>query len=65
MTDREDIGAIILKRPILSVSGIVLDSGGKPVANIPMHLWGIGQPDLDSKTDEEGKFRFEKVCPAG
>jgi protocatechuate 3,4-dioxygenase beta subunit len=62
ITDREDIGTIILKRPILSVSGIVVDGGGKPVANIPVYLRGNGQPTLDSKVDEQGKFKFENVC---
>jgi protocatechuate 3,4-dioxygenase beta subunit len=62
ITDREDIGTIILKRPILSVSGIVVDGGGKPVANIPVYLHGDGQPNLDSKTNGQGKFKFEKVC---
>ena len=60
--DREEVGPIILKRPILSVSGIVVHPGGKPVADIPVHLWGQGQPKLESKTDAAGKFLFEKVC---
>lgn len=62
ITEREDIGTIILKRPILSVSGIVVDDDGRPVANMPVYLWGDGQPDRDSKTDKQGKFKFEKVC---
>jgi hypothetical protein len=61
-TDREQAGPIILKKPILSVSGIVVDGRGKAVANIPVYLRGEGQPDLDAKTDNQGKFSFDKVC---
>jgi beta-lactamase regulating signal transducer with metallopeptidase domain/protocatechuate 3,4-dioxygenase beta subunit len=61
-TDREEIDTIILKKPILSVSGIVVDVDGMAVANIPVYLWGDGQPDLASETDTQGKFSFDKVC---
>jgi len=60
--DREQVGSIILRRPILSVSGTVLYGNSKVVADIPVHLRGEGQPALDSKTDANGKFVFEKVC---
>jgi len=62
ITDVEQVGPIILKRPNLSVSGMVLNAAGKPVDGIPVYLRGEGQPDLDSKTDAEGRFLFEKVC---
>ena len=62
VTDREQVGPIILKRPILSVSGKVLNVNGEFVADIPVYLEGEGQPDLDSKTDAEGRFIFEKIC---
>jgi len=62
VTRREEVGPIILKKPILSVSGTVVDGDGKAVANIPVYFRGAGQPRLDSQTDEQGRFRFEKVC---
>jgi hypothetical protein len=62
ITDCEQVGPIILKRPNLSVSGMVLNVNGRPVADIPVYLEGEGQPKLDSKTDVEGKFLFENVC---
>lgn len=62
ITDNEQVGPIILKRPNLSVSGAVLNVNGELVVGIPVHLEGEGQPDLDSKTDAEGRFLFEKVC---
>ena len=60
--DQEEIGPIILKRPILTVSGIVVYANGKSVADIPVYLHGEGQPDPRSKTDADGRFVFEKVC---
>ena len=62
VTDHEQVGPIILKRPNLSVSGVVLHDDGRVVADIPVHLGGEGQPNLDSKTGAEGKFLFENVC---
>jgi protocatechuate 3,4-dioxygenase beta subunit len=62
ITDREAVGSIILKRPILSVSGVVVDETGKAVDGIPVYLRGEGQPRLSSKTDAGGKFAFDKIC---
>ncbi len=59
--DREQVNPIILKRPILSVTGTVL-YGNKVVAGIPVYLGGEGQPRLDTQTDSDGRFVFEKVC---
>ncbi len=59
---QEEVGPIILKRPILTVSGIVVYANGKSVADMPVYLHGEGQPDLRSKTDANGRFVFEKVC---
>lgn len=60
--DCEEVGPVILKQPILSVSGVVVDDSAKAIDNIPVYLWGEGQPDLDAKTDAQGRFSFEKVC---
>jgi len=57
----EQVGPVILKRPVLSVSGTVL-YGNKVVAGIPVYLGGKGQPKLEVKTGAGGKFVFEKVC---
>ena len=58
---REQVDPIILKRPVLSVSGRVL-YGNKAVAGIPVYLSGKGQPKLEVKTGADGKFVFENVC---
>ncbi|MHC4352271.1 MAG: secretin N-terminal domain-containing protein [Planctomycetota bacterium] len=62
MTEWEQVGPIILKKPILSVSGIVVDGSGKPVGGIGVYWRGEGQPRLTSETDTQGRFRFDKVC---
>ena len=62
ITDREDIGQIILKKPNQFVSGIVVDGTGKPVANCRVGVQGEGQPERTTETDAEGKFTLEKIC---
>jgi thiol-disulfide isomerase/thioredoxin len=57
-----DGGQIILKKPVLSVSGIVVDNTGKPVAKIQVGLRGEGQPERTTATDARGKFTLEKIC---
>lgn len=62
IVQREDGGQIILKRPVLSVSGVVLDDAGKPVTNCQVGLRGEGQPERTATTDAQGKFTLEKIC---
>jgi hypothetical protein len=62
VTQVEEAGSIILKKPIFSTSGIVVDDRGEPVANIPVYFRGPGQPRLSSESDAKGRFRFDKVC---
>jgi uncharacterized GH25 family protein len=62
ITDREDIGQIILKKPNQFVSGIVVDNAGKPVANCRVGVQGEGQPERTTETDAQGKFTLEKIC---
>lgn len=62
ITDREEVGPIILKKPILSVSGIVVDSTGKPVTKCRVGMRGKGQPQRTTETDAQGKFTLEKIC---
>lgn len=62
ITDSEQVGPIILKKPNLSVSGTVVDDAGKPVASCRVGVRGEGQPDRMTETDAEGKFTLEKIC---
>ena len=62
ITDREEVGPIILKKPNLSVSGVVVDSAGKPVASCKVGVRGEGQPQRTTETGAQGKFTLEKIC---
>jgi len=57
-----DIGALTLTVANLSVSGIVVDNEGKPVAGASIYCSGEGQSRSRTETDMEGKFTLEKVC---
>lgn len=52
----------MLKRPNLSVSGVVVDEAGQPVADSPVGSRGIGQPQRLAKTDSAGRFALTEVC---
>jgi len=53
---------IVLKKADMSISGVVLDNNGKPVADARVSCYGDGQPSRSATTDEEGKFTIEKIC---
>lgn len=60
----------VLKAADLSVRGVVVDEGGKPVPDLPVSLSGAGggewkgQPHQACRSDEQGRFHFRKVCDA-
>ena len=58
-----DVGTLILAVANLSVSGVVVDNDGKPVAGARIYCSGEGQiTERRAQTDIEGKFTLEKVC---
>ena len=57
-----DVGALTLAVANLSVSGLVVDNDGKPVAGARIYCSGEGQSRSRTETDIEGKFTLEKVC---
>jgi len=58
----EDALEFKIARADASLSGIVLDAAGKPVANAWVNGSGKGQPaQLNLKTDLNGRFRLEKL----
>ena len=57
-----DIGELTLAVANLSVSGVVVDNDGKPVAGARIYCSGEGQSRSRAETDIEGKFTLEKVC---
>jgi hypothetical protein len=61
-----DLGTFVLQPLNMSISGIVVDAGGRPVPNKIIHLSGLlgagGQPHKSIITDESGRFYFNRVC---
>lgn len=60
--NRLDVGKLVLAIANLSVSGVVVDVNGKPVAGASIYCSGEGQSDSSTQTDTEGKFTLENVC---
>jgi len=59
---RIELEPMVLKKANMSISGVVLDNNGKPVADARISCYGDGQPSRSATTDEEGKFTIEKIC---
>ena len=57
-----DVGTITLAVANLSVSGMVVDTDDKPVADANVCCSGENQPHPHTQTDADGKFTLEKVC---
>ena len=60
-----EIEPATLARANLSVSGLVVDTQGNPIANARIESYGFGegQPDrLTTQSDSQGKFTLEGVC---
>ena len=61
--NRLDMGALTLAVANLSVSGVVVDTNDKPVADARISTYGEGQPNNSrAQTDANGKFTIEKIC---
>ena len=59
---RQELDPVELKLANLKLAGQVLDADDKPVAGANVNLNGDGQPSGNTRTDREGRFRFEHVC---
>jgi len=57
-----EVESIALAPANLSISGIVVDSEGKPVDNVRISGQGRGQPFRRTQTDRDGRFTLENVC---
>jgi len=59
--NRLELKPIVLALANLSVSGVVVDTEGKPIAGARVYASGEGQSYRSVQTDAEGKFTIEKV----
>ena len=53
--------SIVLPRGEFSVSGVVVDANGKPVADARIWCSGEGQIGINSRTDADGKFKAAQL----
>jgi protocatechuate 3,4-dioxygenase beta subunit len=63
--NRLDLGTLTLPLANLSVSGVVVDTDDKPVADARIYCYGENQPNRNVQSDAEGKFTLDKVCAGG
>ncbi|HNS19126.1 MAG TPA: hypothetical protein PKH24_01430 [Sedimentisphaerales bacterium] len=56
------IDPIVLSPADQSVTGMVVDADGNPVAGKPMAVHGVNQPSRYPVTDSEGRFLVRRVC---
>ncbi|MBN1507115.1 MAG: carboxypeptidase regulatory-like domain-containing protein [Sedimentisphaerales bacterium] len=61
-----DLGQITLPAADESLAGIVVDANDQPVAGVPIFLHSasreVSQPQKTVATDENGRFRFVRIC---
>jgi protocatechuate 3,4-dioxygenase beta subunit len=61
-----DLGTIRLPPATVSVSGVVVDAKGVPVARVPVFVHSertLDQPPKGTTTNERGEFTFTRLCP--
>ena len=60
--DGMELEPLVLAAADRSLSGVVIDVEGKPVAGVRVNAYGRGQPRRNTTTDEQGKFVIENMC---
>jgi formylglycine-generating enzyme required for sulfatase activity len=59
--NRVDGVVIVLQRGQFSVSGVVVDADGKPVAGASVWCSGEGQVGINTRTDADGRFKADGI----
>jgi len=62
-TNRVDLETFQLPLANLLLAGVVVDADDNPVAGASINTYGKNQPQLSGRTDSEGHFSFNRVCP--
>ncbi len=57
-----ELNTLVLQPADQSISGIVVDAEGKPVARVPIFLRGTNQPRKTTATDKNGCFTIKRIC---
>jgi uncharacterized GH25 family protein len=61
-TNRVELEPFVLQVADRKLAGQVVDAEGKPVARANIHMYGQGQPNDYTRTDAQGRFKFDAVC---
>ena len=46
----------------MAITGMVVDEDGNGLPDVNLFLYGNGQPNVNQKSDKDGKFVFDAVC---
>ena len=60
--DRLEASDLVLPPADTSVSGVVVDEQGQPLAEVTISSQGPGQPLRHATSDSQGRFRLDGVC---
>jgi len=61
-TNRAELEPCVLRVADRQLAGQVLDADEKPAARVNVYMRGQGQPNSSTRTDNDGRFRFDEVC---
>ncbi len=61
-TNRLELEAMELRVADRQLAGEVIGSDEKPAVGASVHIYGEGQPNASTRTDDRGRFRFDQVC---
>jgi len=61
-TNRVEVETCVLMIADRKLAGEVIDADEKPAARAWVHMYGDGQPQGSTRTDEKGRFGFDAVC---
>jgi len=57
-----EMETIVLQPANQSITGIVVNTEGKPAIGVPVFLRGRGQPERSTATDNNGQFIIKRIC---
>ena len=61
-TNLVELSAFVLQVADQALAGQVLDADDKPVAGAQVYMFGQGQANNSTRSDPQGRFKFNEVC---
>lgn len=59
---RVELEAVQLQAADQRIAGVVLDADDKPVGGASVNAFGTKQPQVNGRTDSEGRFALQQLC---